>query len=88
LRSFHTLEWTPAILPNKNLAAAMNVNWQGMVSMLSPLEAAAAKGLVETGFLADEKETMLGFRGGARIDWGVKYTMTEARWLYGYCVSA
>lgn len=46
--------------------------------MLSPLEAAAATGLAET-ILKNDKEALLGFRGGARIDWGVKYSMTEVR---------
>jgi hypothetical protein len=78
IAKIHTVEWTPAILPNNNLAAAMNANWQGVVSMLSPLEAAAATGLAETIF-ANDKEALLGFRGGARIDWGVKYSMTEVR---------
>lgn len=28
IAKIHTIEWTPAILPNNNLAVAMYTNWQ------------------------------------------------------------
>lgn len=76
LAKLHSIEWTPAILPNNNLAVAMNVNWSGMLSMLSPLEAAAAEALVPT-LSPQAKEPMYGYRRGERLDAGVPYSMTE-----------
>ena len=32
----HTVEWTPAILPNPTLEVAMNINWYGLNKYLSP----------------------------------------------------
>jgi hypothetical protein len=35
----HTVEWTPAVLPNRVLAAGLNTNWHGlMATKLLPLE--------------------------------------------------
>ncbi|WNG30170.1 peroxidase [Cystobacter fuscus] len=34
LAKIHTVEWTPAILPNKVLYRAMNANWYGLVETL------------------------------------------------------
>lgn len=78
MAKIHTIEWTPAILPNRNLAAAMRANWDGVVTMLSPLEAAAVTGLADTLFSSD-KDGLFGFRKGPRIDWGTKFSMTEVR---------
>jgi hypothetical protein len=78
MAKIHTLEWTPAILPNKNLAAAMRSNWAGAISMLSPMEAEAVNGLADT-FFPHDKDGVFGFRKGPRIDWGTKFSMTEVR---------
>jgi hypothetical protein len=78
MAKIHTIEWTPAILPNRNLAAAMRCNWAGAVSMLSPMEAAAVTGLADTVF-PNDKDGLFGFRKGPRIDWGTKFSMTEVR---------
>ncbi len=32
MAKIHTVEWTPAILPNETLTAAMNINWFGLIS--------------------------------------------------------
>lgn len=76
IAKIHTIEWTPAILPNNNLAAAMHGNWHGVISMLSPPEADLAAALTDSVF-TDEKEGMYGFRGQPRNDWGTPYSMTE-----------
>lgn len=78
IAKIHTIEWTPAILPNNNLAAAMHVNWHGLVSLLTPLEAEAARVMANT-LLQKDKDTILGYRGNPRNDWGVRYSMTEVR---------
>jgi hypothetical protein len=76
IAKIHTIEWTPAILPNNNLAAAMHGNWDGLISMLLPPEADVAAALTDNIF-QDEKEGMFGFRGQPRNDWGTPYSMTE-----------
>ncbi len=36
IAKIHTVEWTPAILPNPSLEVAMNANWFGLNKYLSP----------------------------------------------------
>lgn len=72
LAKLHTIEWTPAILPNVHLARGMNVNWSGLISMLPPLSAAAMAALKPP-----PNDGVYGFRGGVRLDAGVPYSMTE-----------
>ncbi len=36
IAKIHTLEWTPAILPNRSLDIAMNANWYGLNRYVSP----------------------------------------------------
>ncbi len=36
MAKIHTVEWTPAILPNKSLEVGMNANWYGLDKYLSP----------------------------------------------------
>jgi len=43
----HTLEWTPAILPNPRLEAGMNSNWNGLNQYFSPPFSAPPPGLPE-----------------------------------------
>jgi hypothetical protein len=39
LAKIHTVEWTPAVLPNKKLTGGMATNWWGLVeSMMKPFE--------------------------------------------------
>src|SRR6185436_6990605 len=36
IAKIHTLEWTPAIIPNQALEIGMNANWYGLNKYLSP----------------------------------------------------
>lgn len=77
MAKIHTVEWTPAILPNKGIAAAMRSNWAGAISLLSQEEA-----LVVQALFGKPNEAIFGYRGGPRIDAGVKYSMTEVGHSY------
>lgn len=68
MAKIHTVEWTPAILPNKTLTAAMNSNWRGLLNPTSrvrwPLEVI-------------KEPVLTGIVGGKRNHHGVPYAMTE-----------
>ena len=34
IAKIHTIEWTPAVLPNPTLNAALNANWYGVMRNL------------------------------------------------------
>ncbi|MBA3465368.1 MAG: peroxidase [Deltaproteobacteria bacterium] len=57
----HTVEWTPAILPNPTLEVGMNANWYGLNKYLTP------KLLVTPSYVPlPERHVIFGMRGGAR----------------------
>lgn len=57
----HTVEWTPAILPNPTLEVAMNANWYGLNKYLKP------KLIVTPPFIPlPERHVIFGMRGGNR----------------------
>jgi hypothetical protein len=81
IAKIHTIEWTPAILPNPTLGVAMNANWSG-------LKTYAAPGTDLTGLLAYVNTlppaesagiiaAMEGVAGGTRNLQGVPYSITE-----------
>jgi hypothetical protein len=57
----HTVEWTPAILPNPTLEVGMNANWYGLNKYLKP------KLIVLPPFIPlPERNVIFGMRGGPR----------------------
>ncbi len=65
MAKIHTVEWTPAILPNKTLAKAMNANWYGLFH-----------GLEQLGISGDDP-VLFGIVGGKRDLHGVPFSITE-----------
>lgn len=78
MAKIHTVEWTPAILPNTYLRKGMYTNWYGLghpatwsrLSQRLPFLRRADFG-VNLGF------TLSGIVGGKRNDYGVPYSITE-----------
>ena len=35
MAKIHSIEWTPAILPNRALDTGLNVNWYGLITVLT-----------------------------------------------------
>jgi len=57
----HTVEWTPAIIPNPSLEVGMNANWYGLNKYLSP------KLITLPGFIPlPYRHVIFGMRGGPR----------------------
>ena len=75
IAKIHTLEWTPAILPNRTLDIAMNANWDGLNQYLTPPfpETPAVK----ASFSADLQSALFGIVGGDRDLKGVPFSLTE-----------
>ena len=73
IAKIHTIEWTPAILPNRALNAGLNANWYGLATnFLRPR--ASRKTLAEIQL----RNAELGGVVGNRIDkHGVPYSLTE-----------
>jgi hypothetical protein len=40
IAKIHTIEWTPAILPNRTATIGLHANWQGLASYLDPISQA------------------------------------------------
>jgi hypothetical protein len=57
----HTVEWTPAILPNPTLEVGMNANWYGLNKYLQP-QLVTLPAYVPL----PERHVIFGIRGGAR----------------------
>ncbi|TNE86088.1 MAG: peroxidase [Deltaproteobacteria bacterium] len=66
MAKIHTLEWTPAILPNKTLEVGMNANWHGLNEYLYPQFPFQVGNAVIDGVV-----------GGQRDLHGVPYSLTE-----------
>lgn len=84
LAKIHTVEWTPAILPNGALKRAMHVNWYGAANP-STWGADKLKGVPVIGKLLkadysknhDAGYVIGGVVGSKRNDYGVPYSITE-----------
>jgi hypothetical protein len=68
LAKIHTVEWTPAILPNKVLRAAMNANWYGIANK---------SGKAEKWYEFYDNHILNGIVGNHKDLNGVNFTMTE-----------
>ncbi len=74
LAKIHTLEWTPAVLPNPALDIAMNANWYGLQRFVSPdpVNQGTLRAVVPP-----PDPIIYGIVGGTTDDKGVVYSMTE-----------
>jgi len=69
----HTLEWTPAILPNQTLNVAMNANWRGLQRYVpDPVQQATLQAVVPP-----PDPVIYGIVGGEQDDKGVPFSITE-----------
>jgi hypothetical protein len=73
LAKIHTVEWTPAILPNEALNAAMNANWYGMLTNV--LRSKKARRTLAEINVADPIAG--GIVGNAVDNHGVPYSLTR-----------
>jgi hypothetical protein len=67
MAKIHTIEWTPAILPNEITAFAMRVNWHGL----------AGEGLQKIFEGLDDNELLGGIVGSPTDHTGAPYSLTE-----------
>src|SRR4029434_4573901 len=73
MAKIHTVEWTPAILPNRVLNSAMNSNWYGLLTNL--LRAKGERHTVAALNIADPIAG--GIVGNANDKHGVPYSLTR-----------
>ena len=67
MAKIHTVEWTPAILPHPTTAAALRINWSGIVG----------EDLQELFKFLDENEILGGIVGSSADHYGAPYSLTE-----------
>ena len=67
LAKIHTIEWTPAIIPNSIIGTAMNVNWSGL----------AGEDLQDALAFLDDKELLGGIVGSRADHHTAPYSLTE-----------
>jgi hypothetical protein len=67
MAKIHTIEWTPAILPNETTAFAMRVNWHGL----------AGEGLQKIFEGLDDNELLGGIVGSTTDHHAAPYSLTE-----------
>jgi hypothetical protein len=67
MAKIHTVEWTPAILPNPIVATAMNVNWSGL----------AGEDLQDVLAFLDDRELLGGIVGSRADHHTAPYSLTE-----------
>ena len=81
IAKIHTVEWTPAILPNPTLATGMSANWYGLKKFVAPgTDLSPLIGYVKT--LPAETQSaifaaVLGVVGGERNLHNAAFSMTE-----------
>lgn len=73
MAKLHTVEWTPAVLPNRALHAAMNANWYGFLTNL--LRAKETRRTVAPINIADPVAG--GIVGNATNNHGIPYSLTR-----------
>lgn len=76
MAKIHTVEWTPAILPNKTLRTAMYFNWYGAINPKTwfnklPISQTDWFEATKSGYLIG------GIVGDVRNDYGIPYSITE-----------
>jgi hypothetical protein len=68
MAKIHTIDWTPAILPNSTLYKAMNANWKGLLNGTHK---------VKPKFEVINSHVLFGLTGGKFDDAGVPFHLTE-----------
>jgi hypothetical protein len=68
MAKIHTVEWTPAILPNTTLERAMNANWKGLANPTYK---------VRPFFELFKQDVLFGITGGKTENSGVPFHLTE-----------
>jgi hypothetical protein len=76
MAKIHTLEWTPALLPNRVVDAGMNGNWYGLLSNLLR-KGKHRKALRDFAGLALKNREFGGIIGSTTDDHGVEYSLTQ-----------
>jgi hypothetical protein len=82
IAKIHTIEWTPAIIPNPSLAVGMNANWSGLKKyMANPAQdlpiLASMMGSLPPDQAQAASSAVMGVLGNNRNLNGVPYAMTE-----------
>ncbi len=68
MTKIHTIEWTPAIIPNTNLYIAMNANWRGLINPTHKFR---------PGFQVFNSEVLFGLAGGKTNTYDAPFHLTE-----------
>lgn len=80
LAKIHTVEWTPAVLPNKVLRKAMYTNWYGMANPATWSKVVKQlPGMSQADIFKNVKESYVigGIVGGKANNYGVPFSITE-----------
>lgn len=79
MAKIHTVEWTPAILPNPTLRAAMYINWYGALNPKTWSTHILGKVINATDWFENTKSGYLlgGIIGDKTNDFGTPYSITE-----------
>jgi hypothetical protein len=75
MAKIHTVEWTPAILPNRVLNMAMNSNWYGMIETV--LHRRGQRRVFPSHGIKVESHTLGGIVGNYLENHGVPYGLSE-----------
>ncbi len=82
IAKIHTIEWTPAILPNPTLAVGMNANWSGLKTYMANPQTdlpilAGIMGTLPPDLAQAASQAVMGVVGNHRSLNNVPYAMTE-----------
>jgi hypothetical protein len=76
MAKIHTVEWTPAVLPNRILNDAMNGNWYGLIANATR-QGRDREALRDLGGVQIQNREFGGIIGNDRRDHGVDYSLTQ-----------
>ncbi len=76
MAKIHTVEWTPAVLPNRILNDAMNGNWYGLIANLFR-QGRHREALRDLGGIQIRNREFGGIIGNDQRDHGVEYSLTQ-----------
>jgi hypothetical protein len=76
MAKIHTVEWTPAVLPNRILNDGMNGNWYGLIANLFR-QGRHREALRDLGGVQIQNREFGGIIGNDRRDHGVDYSLTQ-----------
>lgn len=76
MAKIHTVEWTPAVLPNRVLNEGMNGNWYGLIANMFK-KGKHRKALNDFAGIQIHNREFGGIIGNPRNDHGVEYSLTQ-----------